>query len=180
MPEPVSTTIGICLLGYATAQGVVRRNTAVSSEAEVVRDAITAVVDLNESSQALFGEKAAAISSLRALANECGQAGWDANDACAIDSTAVLWAERFIRALPDGIPMPEIAPEPDGSISLDWLQARNRLFSLSIGATDRFAFAWLDGSDKGHGVARFDGHTVPARVLAGIESITPYASLRVA
>jgi hypothetical protein len=180
MPEPVSTTIGICLLSYATAQGVVRRNTAVSSEAQAIRDAVTAVVDWTERSQALFGQKAAAISSLRALANEGGHAGWDTDDACAIDSATVLLAESFIRALPDGIPMPELAPEPGGSISLDWLPARNRLFSLSIGATDRLAFAWLDGSDKGHGVARFDGHTVPSRVRQGIESIIGHASLRVA
>lgn len=180
MPEPVSTTIAIGWLSYAAAQGVARRNSAVSLEAQAVRDAVTAVVDWTECSYALFGHKAAAISSLRALANECGQPGWDGDGACALNPIAVLHAENFIRAMPNDIPLPDLAAEPDGSISMDWLQARNRLFSISIGATDRLAFAWLDGSDKGHGVARFDGHILPSRVREGIESITRHASLRVA
>jgi hypothetical protein len=177
MPEPVSTTIAIGWLGYAATQGIARRSSAVSFEAQAVQDAVTAVVNWGERSQALFGDKAAAISALRALANDCAESGWDSDGASAMDPVAVVQAENFIRALPATIPLPELAPEPDGSISLDWFQARNRLFSLSIGANDRVAFAWLDGSDKGHGVARFDGHTLPQRVREGIESITRNATL---
>jgi hypothetical protein len=180
MPEPVSTTIAIGWLGYAAAQGVARRTSAVSFEAQAVRDAVTAVVDWGERSQALFGEKAATISALRALANDCAASGWDGDEAHALDPAAVLQAENFIRAMPDAIPLPQLAPEPDGSVSLDWSQSRNRIFSLSVGAADRLAFAWLDGSDKGHGVARFDGHTIPTRVLEGIQSITCHAALRAA
>jgi hypothetical protein len=173
MPEPVSTTLGVCLISYAAAQGFTRGSTAVSREARAIRDAVTAVVDRAEQSQALFGHKAAAISALRALANAAG----DANESD-LDPLAVRNAEDFIRALPDHFPIPELASEPDGSVSLDWLQARNRLFSLSIGSSDRLAFAWLDGSDRGHGVARFDGCNLPPRVREGIESIIGHASLR--
>ncbi len=77
--------------------------------------------------QALFGEKAAALSRLAALAAECAEQGWDGEDAVAISSGAVAAAERLVRALPDGIPIPEFAPEPDGSISLEWIMSRNRL-----------------------------------------------------
>jgi hypothetical protein len=80
-------------------------------------------------------------------------------------------AEMFLRALPEDLPTPEFAPEPDGSISLDWIHTRHRLFSLGVGPNDRLAYAWLDGTDKGHGVARFDGLSVPQRVLAGIQFI---------
>ena len=66
--------------------------------------------------------------------------------------------------------MPEFAPEPDGAISLDWIQSRHRLFTLSISASNRLAYAWLDGTDKGHGVARFDGRTIPRRVLTNCDS----------
>lgn len=163
-------------------QGYARGSSAVSSEAHAVRDAVTAVVELTERSQALFGNKAAAISQLRALANECAEPGWNGDNACAINPLAVLLAENFIRALPESIPLPEFAPEPDGAISLDWIQSRNRLFSLSIGAGSRLAFAWLDGADKGHGVSRFDGQTIPPRILDGIEAIIDhgYTSLRAA
>ena len=77
----------------------------------------------------------------------------------------------MVRALPGEVQLPEFAPEPDGSVSLDWIQSRNRMFTLSVGSGPRLAYAWLDGADKGHGVAAFDGSNVPTRVLEGICSI---------
>jgi hypothetical protein len=124
-----------------------------------------------ERSQVLFGEKNVAISQIAALANECAEAGWDGNEAAPIDSVAVRTAAEFIRAMPNDLPLPEFAPEPDGSISLDWIQSRTRLFSLSVGSTSRLAYAWLDGSDKGHGVARFDGERIPPRIIEGVIGI---------
>jgi len=169
MPEPVSaTTIGIWYLGYAALSVYARGGSAISSEARAVQEAATAVVESAERSQALFGEKAAAISRLRALANECAMQGWDGNEASAIHPLAIFMAERLLRALPDAIPLPEFAPEPDGSVSLDWIQSRNRLFSVSVGTNHRLAYAWLDGTDKGHGVAGFDGEKISRRVIEGI------------
>lgn len=148
----------------------------------MVSRAAAAVVELAESSQSLFGEKAAAISQLMALANDCAEQGWDGDGACAIHPRALQNAEDFVRALPENFPVPEFAPEPDGSISLDWIQSRHRLFSLSVSSSNRLAFAWLDGADRGHGVARFDGLSVPLRVLSGIQSIVKHgnAPLRIA
>lgn len=91
--------------------------------------------------------------------------------AAPIDPAAVGLAQRFVRAMPDGMPLPEFGPEPDGSISLDWIDSRNRMFSLSIGRNNRLAYAWLDGTDKGHGVASFDGYTIPPRVFEGVSRI---------
>lgn len=44
------------------------------------------------------------------------------------------------------------------------------------------AHARLDGTDKGHGVARFDGVRVPSRVLDGVQAVMGHgnAPLRVA
>lgn len=170
MPEPVPVaTFGICYLaGYAALNVYARGGSAISFEAQAAQKAATAVVESAERSQALFGEKAAAISQLRALANECAEQDWDGNEASAIDPLAVFMAEGFVRAMPDSLPLPEFAPEPDGSISLDWIQSRNRLFSLSVGTNHRLAYAWVDGADKGHGVARFDGERLPRRVIEGI------------
>ena len=111
------------------------------------------------------------MSQLRALTHECTEKGWDGYEACALDPTAVLIAEGFVRALPDSVPLPEFAPEPDGSVSLDWIQSKNRLFTMSVGTNHRLAYAWLDGADKGHAVARFDGETIPPRILQGINAI---------
>ncbi len=112
-----------------------------------------------------------AILQIHALAGECAEQDWDGNGARAVAGTAVLLSEAFVLALPDGVPLPEFAPEPDGSISLDWIQSRSRLFSLSVGASDRLAFAWLDGAKKGHGTALFDGKRVPPEILECVKRI---------
>lgn len=181
MLKPLST-IGACCLGYAALGVYAREDSAISPEAARARVAAYVVVESAERSQALFGEKAVAISQVRKLANECSEKGWDGDEAMALDPLAVAMVESLLRALPESIPLPEFAPEPDGSVSLDWIQAKNRLFSVSVSAANRLAFAWLDGSDKGHGVARFDGETISPRILTGIESIMNYgnASIRAA
>lgn len=158
-------------MGIATLKGYARPSSAVSPEAEAVQQAVSAVAGYAERSHALFGGKALAISQLRALANECAEEGWDGDESCALEQTAVFIAEAFVRALPNDIPLPEFAPEPDGSISLDWIKSRNRLFSISIGNSFRLGYAWLDGTDKGHAVARFDGESIPSRILEGIREI---------
>ena len=162
--------------GFAPLYSLARPGSAISAEAQAVQKAANNVVDSVERSQALFGDKAAAISQVWALANECGESGWDGDDALPLDHMAVFKAVAFIRALPDGVPLPEFAPDPDGSLSLDWISSRNHLFSLSVASGDRLPYAWLDGTDKGHAVARFDGESVPPRILEGITSILKVGS----
>jgi hypothetical protein len=168
MPVPF---LVIPVTSYLVLQAYARRGNAISSDALAAQGAASTLVQYVEESQALFGEKASAISRLNVLAIECADPNWDGNDASAINPLAVAVAEAFVRALPVGVPLPEFAPEPDGSISLDWIQTKNRLFTLSIGSNRRLAYAWLDGTDKGHAVARFDGETIPPRILEGIDSI---------
>ncbi len=180
MPEPV-LAIGF-IAGCSALYGAARSGSAVSSEARDVQRSVIAVVETAERSHALFGDKAAAISQIWALANECSEGGWDGEEAEPISRVAASLAADFVRALPAGVPLPEFAPEPDGSVSLDWIQSRNRLFSVSVGTNNRLAYAWLDGTDRGHGVARFDGQTVSRRILDGISGIVNHggASLRAA
>lgn len=125
-----------------------------------------------EQSQALYGAIADALSELRALAGECAEADWDGYGAIGIHPLAVQRAEGFIRTLPQCVDLPEFAPEPDGAISLDWIRSKDRLFSLSIGTTNRLSYTWLDGTDKGHAVALFNGSSIPPRILQGIRAIT--------
>jgi len=164
MPEAIPVNV----FGSTVLRAFARAGSAISTEAQTVRQAASAVTDHIERSQALFGSKAAAISEIWALANVCAEPDWDGDGALPVNQLAVFNAAAFIRALPDGVRLPDFAPEPDGSISLDWILSRNRLFSLSVGAGDRLAYAWLDGTDKGHAVARFDGESVPQGILEGI------------
>ncbi len=159
-------------MGLTALHSLARQGSAISTEALSLMQAASEVVDHVERSQPLlFGSKAAAISQIWALANECDRPDWDGEGALPIEHAAVFRAAAFIRALPEGVPLPEFAPESDGSISLDWIQSRNYLFSLSVGASNRLPYAWLDGTDKGHAVANFDGDTVPRKILEGIMGI---------
>ena len=148
-----------------------RSNNAVSREALTVLENVSAVSNAMEYSQALFGAKAAAISDLAQLAEECREEDWDGSGASAADEQALLFAQNFIRALPDDLPLPEFATEPDGSISLDWILERSRIFSVSIGASSRLAYAWIDGTDRGHAVVSFGGQHLPARLLRDLRLI---------
>jgi hypothetical protein len=157
--------------GYVALQALAGGSNAISPEASAASKKATEVLEWTEQSHALFGEKAAALSQLTALGMECAELGWDGEDAAAIDPIAIRLAMRLVCILPDGVPLPEFAAEPDGSVSLDWIRSRNRIFSLSAGSSDRLAYAWLDGADRGHGVALFDGQNIPPRVLEGIKRI---------
>lgn len=152
---------------------------AVSEESKVARDLVRAAVRSVETSQALFGRKASVISEIWALVNECAGPDWDSAGAEAVDRVAAFRAVDLIRALPPAVPLPEVGGEPDGSISLDWIASRNRMFSLSVGAGDRLAYAWVDGSSRGHAVDRFDGETVPPRILQGIREILKHGQASV-
>jgi len=156
---------------YPAVDTLARTGSAVSAESQAVRQAVVEVLRARESSQSLFGRRAAVISQIWALVNECDEQGWDGSGAEPVDRFAAFAAVDLIRALPEDVPLPEVAPEPDGSISLDWIESKQRIFSLSVGTSGRLAFAWLDGSDRGHGAELFDGERIPRRVMAGILEI---------
>ena len=159
------------MLGYTALYSHARGGSAVSAEAFIETEVASAIVKRVEASWSLFGDKGAAITQVESLADECSLAGWDGDHADPISPEAVQTACDFVRALPEGFPLPEFAPEPDGSISLDWIRSKQQLISLSIGSGERVPYAWLDGTDKGHAVGHFDGSAVQQRLLSAILSI---------
>ena len=133
---------------YLAVPLVTRAGSAISEESRVVRDAVGSVVESVERSEALFGRKAATIAPIWALANECAEPGWDSDGAEAVDRFAAFAAADFIRALPGGVPLPEVAPEPDGSISLDWIRSRNSLWPRSV-MLYQLHTGWVEGYREG-------------------------------
>ncbi len=179
MPSPISIS-SLAAVGYAALALHARASSAVSETAQAGELAAEELAESVEHSHALFGERAATISKLRQLAIDYSQPNWDGEGAEPIDMMAVITAESFIQALPESLQMPELAPEPDGQISLDWVHSKGRVFSMSVGKSGRLSYAWIDGADQGHAVARFDYRAIPHRVLEGITSIVGYASIGLA
>ena len=178
MLKPISAFIGM-QLGLVPVSMYAFPNTAVSVEARSIQQSADQVLESLERSEALFGVQSEAITKLWNLANECSKADWDGSGANPIDNLVVFNAVAFVRAMPRGLTMPEFSPEPDGSISLDWIQSRTRVFTISFSSRDRLAYAWLDGSDRGHGVTAFDRNVFPQRILDGINAIMAHGNTSV-
>lgn len=171
MLEPVSI-VGLHL-GIAALYALARPGSAVSDEAGLVQARAEEMVDRVESSDALFGGKTAVMSALWGLAQSHSEVGWDGGEALPVDRRALSLAAAFVRALPDDCPMPDAAVDPDGAVALDWMVSRHRMLSISFsGDSDRLAYAWLDGTDRGSAVARFDRTTVPRRLLQAIQALS--------
>lgn len=180
MLEPV-LSLGLMMAGYTAVAALSRRSSAVSNEAATVRRNASCVLKREESSVALFGPKAGAFSELAALASECSEDDWDGYGAIAVNPQALQLAHDIIRSLPDDVTMPTFSIEPDGCVSLDWMPSRTRTFTLSAGKSDRLPYAWIDGTDRGHAVARWVNGYLPPRILQEINRICTHDStLRVA
>jgi len=77
-------------------------------------------------------------------------------------------ALAFSLLLPRSFPAPQIAPEPDGEISFDWLGPSGKIFSVSIDATGRIAYAGSFGPrSKVHGTEQLS-YACPPEIIQGI------------
>lgn len=164
MLEPIS--VSALYLGYAAMAGYARPTSAVSNEAFQICEAATEVMRRREGSETLFGEKALALSALRATVADV----FIDADQEAVKPDALWNAEQLLRALPDDLAAPEFSVDPDGAIAFDWIESRTRMFSVSVTESERLAYAWLDGSDRGHGVARFRSPVLPSKLLSSMRS----------
>ena len=164
------------MAGYAAAVTLSRPRSAVSAEAESVRINASVVVEQVHRSVALFGPKADLISHLSLLGGECREENWDGYGAAPVRPGALRCAEDLIASLPEDVPLPECSIEPDGCISLDWMPGPNRTLTVSVGESDRMPYAWVDGTDRGHAVARMVDGQLPPRILAEIRRFTSHES----
>lgn len=86
-----------------------------------------------------------------------------------IDYDTAEAALQFAVLLPKSLPLPEVAPDPDGEISFDWLGKGGKIFSVSIGANGRLSYAGRFGEkSKIHGIEELS-HSCPEEILRGIE-----------
>lgn len=154
--------VSSALCGLALQSGV-------SEEAQSLSRIERDVSEALEQSQALFGRTSEAVSSLWDLAADHAKADWDGYGAKPVSLESLVLAERLIRSMPHDLPVPEFSVDPDGDISFDWIAGRQKIYSLSVGTSMRLACAWRSGSDHGHEVIRFDGQSIPQRVLFQVQ-----------
>jgi hypothetical protein len=145
-------------------------SSACSLEAAALKDSAEKATGSLRDSFALYGHTLAAIWALDEIAQEASVPNWDGYDALPANTLALSKAKEVITILPAELPLPFVSVEPDGCISLDWLMAKSRVFTMSLGSSGSIPYAWIDGTSRGHAVEEFDGK-LPSRVISEIKRI---------
>ena len=76
---------------------------------------------------------------------------WDAYEADPISGGCIDRAHAVLNALPSKTPSPDITPNPNGTLTLDW-ETEDQALSLELGVT-RFSCFW----ESMHGIKTDDG-----------------------
>lgn len=103
-----------------------------------------------------------ALISLARVLDECSKPGWDGYDARPISEKAAARALAFLNALPSSLVPPDVVPEPDGEIAVDWDFGPALQLSISVGPSGPLHFAGVIGEAYGqprvrHGTEPFEG-----------------------
>lgn len=145
---------------------------AVSQDASLLIKVTQDVMRGSQRVQSLFGAKDALFSELLSTVSDL----YIDEDQEPVSPRAIANAEKFIYVLPDDLPNPAFGVDPDGEISITWHVSRTRIFSVSISDSERIAYAWLDGSNSGHGVDRFSAPVLPEMLVSALRTICHYDS----
>lgn len=99
---------------------------------------------------------ASTLEALCTLVGDCSSEGWDGYGAAAVKPGAIEEAVRFLRRLPGYVEPPEVGPEPDGCVALEWSHDGVPQFSISFAGTSMLDYAGVfsDGCSQ-RGVERF-------------------------
>ncbi|KLD62498.1 hypothetical protein [Dyella japonica] len=88
-----------------------------------------------------------------------------------VEQETVGVGRLFLLALPNWVPTPEVAVDPDGEISFDWFGKRGKNFSVSIRFDGRLSFAGQFGPKVSlHGTEEFVD-SIPKSVLSAIAQL---------
>jgi len=105
------------------------------------------------------------------LYKECSEDNWDGYDAEPISISVYLEAVKLAELLPSSLPVPEVAPEPDGKIAFEWYRGRRFVFVASVGGNNTINCAGLFGSSsRVYGSEHF-GDELPSSIIENIQRL---------
>ena len=149
------------------AVGLRTTNTGASADSTTLsRELAKALYRLPTSRSALLDE-------LVDVYMRCQKPGWDGYTAKPITSQSYSSAKRFLALLPETMPLPEITPERDGELALDWNPKRYWSLSVSFSNDGAISYAGIFGNKQStsHGTEPFS-ETIPGVVFDLIERLT--------
>ncbi|MFT4641269.1 MAG: hypothetical protein ACI8T1_004606 [Verrucomicrobiales bacterium] len=145
-------------------------SSAVGEESQYVDRLLATVSESVEESFAISGTTREGIEELADLYQQCHEPDWDGYQALPILPETYEAAQRCVRALPWGLPVPEVSAEPDGEVTLEWYRSPRRVVSISVSPNHQLSYAALFGASKVHGTETFHD-TVPPLVIDVIRRV---------
>ena len=89
---------------------------------------------------------------------------WDGYGAQPLSIGAYIGAKKFLELLPANIDMPDIVPEPSGSIGLEWYHDKHNVISIGFHGETRASYASLIKNLPHDGEFSLAGEEIPATV----------------
>ena len=142
-----------------------------SEDSEFLRERFAEALDAREISRYWSATLDEALENLAELKQECAKPAWDGYDAQPVNEKTLEQLVTFLQALPENVPVPDLVPEPDGEVAVEWQNGARRVFSVSIGPRERLSYAGLLGANRWHGVDQFFGN-VPSEIIRGIARVS--------
>lgn len=113
-------------------------------------------------------KKKAAVDTVIDTFRKYQESNWDGYDAAPVSEAACAEAILFLRKLPSTIPSPDVIPNPDGDVSLEWYLDQRLLFVATFSGTGVIAFAGVFGrGSKVHGTEFFT-ESIPSSVVENL------------
>lgn len=112
-----------------------------------------------------------ALEILNEVYEECSEPNWDGYGGAPISLEAYFEAMKLLRIIPNSFPMPDILPEPDGGIGLEWYKDRGFSFGISVCGKDTITYAGRFGKNsETYGTEDF-ADLVPNVILNGLKRL---------
>jgi hypothetical protein len=111
-----------------------------------------------------------AYATLEEVLADCSHSNWDGYGAKPISAEAAARVRLFLDDLPSSLPAPDIVPESDGELAIEWNLGPRRVFSVSIGEQGPLHFAGLFGEEERHGVESCD-RVVSSEILGYLRKL---------
>lgn len=112
-----------------------------------------------------------ALENLNEVYDECSEVNWDGYDATPICPEAYFEASKLLRIIPNRFPMPDILPEPDGGVGLEWYKEKDFSFVVSVMGKNVITYAGQFGKNsETYGTERFKD-SLPDVILNGLKRL---------
>ncbi len=102
--------------------------------------------------------------------DEAADEDWEGYGGQMVSPRVFIGALRFVWLLPASVPVPDVTIDPDGEVLFEWYRSPYRVFSVSVGAGGKSAYAGLLEDEKVNGTERISD-SFPRTFIEAIKKV---------